>query len=131
MSQSPIIKGITTIVWGTANMLGSPAGAIIESGTVTPKHGEPIEIEDNNGFAAVEVILDDGFNAKVHCMYDAAKVWPQAGANVVLNVPNSAAANAAAVAYICLVVAMPEIIQNRKKEAMLQFSLTYRPGVTV
>jgi hypothetical protein len=128
---SPTLKGITTIVWGTANMLGSPAGAIIESGTVTPKHGEPIEIEDNNGFAVVQVILDDGFNAKVHCMYDSAKVWPQVGANVVLNVPNSAAANANAVSYTCLVGASPEFTQNRKKEAMIQFALTYRPGVAV
>jgi hypothetical protein len=128
---SPTIKGISTIVWGTDNLMATPAGAIIESGTITPKNGEPIEIDDNNGFTAVEVILDDGFNAKVHCLYDKAKVWPQVSANVVLNLPNTASNSGNTVAYTCLVGAMPELTQNRKKEAMIQFSLHYRPGVSV
>jgi hypothetical protein len=128
---SKIVKGITTIVWGTDKFMASPAGAIIDSGTITPKHGEPIEIEDNSGFAAVQVMLDDGFNAKVHCMYDTAKVWPQVGANVSLNLPNTASNSGNTVSYVCLVGAQPELTQNRKKEAMIQFSLSYRPGVAV
>jgi hypothetical protein len=118
---SKIVKGITTIVWGTDNFMASPAGAIIDSGTITPKHGEPIEIEDNSGFAAVQVMLDDGFN----------KVWPQVGANVSLNLPNTASNSGNTVSYVCLVGAQPELTQNRKKEAMIQFSLSYRPGVAV
>ena len=118
-------------MWGTDNFMASPAGAIIESGTITPKNGEPIEIEDNQGFAAVEVILDDGFNAKVSAMYDTAKVWPQVGANVTVNLPNTASNSGNTVSYVCLVGAQPEIAENRKKEAMISFALTYRPGVAV
>jgi hypothetical protein len=128
---SATIKGITTIVWGTDNGVATPAGAIIESLKVTPKNGAPIEIEDNNGFAAVLVLLPDGFNAQASCVYDKAKVWPQVGANVVVNVPNTAAANANNVAYTCLVGSDPEIDQARKREAHISLNLVYRPGVAV
>src|SRR5437879_6242115 len=97
---SAILKGINTIVWGTDNLLGSPAGAIVESGAITPKNGEPIEIENNPGFGAVAVILDDGFNAKIQCLYDKAKAWPTtATANVVLTLADIANVNANALSY--------------------------------
>jgi len=144
-TPSPIIKGISTIVWGSGNVLAAPAGAIVDSLSLTPKNGSPIEIEDNNGLAAVEVILQDGFNAKVSCTYDDAKSWPVEGANVGLAVRyNGASANAipfgagngasfanGVVTYTCLVAAAPEVTYGRKKEATIKFNLSYRPGVAV
>jgi hypothetical protein len=146
MAVTPIIKGITTIVWGTNNGLAAPAGAIVESLTLTPKNGSPIEIEDNNGLGAVEVELTDGFNAKASVMYDDAKVWPIEGANVALNIRyNGAAANSVpfgassvgqsvyangVVTYTCLVVSVEPALA-RKKEAMLTLNLTYRPNIAV
>jgi hypothetical protein len=128
----PAIKkqGLATIVWGTDNMLATPAGAIIESGKITPKNGAPIEIEDNNGFAISAVILDDGFDAKFSLLYDTAKAYPDSNAKVVVNLPNTLAANGNSIAYNCWVGATPELDQNRKKEAMISFTVLYRPGIT-
>ena len=127
---SAVLKGITTLVWGTANALSSPAGAIIESFTITPKNGAPIEIEGNNGFTVAEVILDDGFNCKVNCVFDKAKAWPAAYSNVSLSIQDWANANGNTIAFACLVTSMPEITYARKKEGMIQFNLSYRPGVS-
>jgi hypothetical protein len=141
------IKGIGTIVWGTGGIAGGangvPAGALIESITITPKNGEPIEIEDNDGLAAIQVILRDGFDAKVNVMYDGAKVWPQAGGNAALAISfNGANANAipfgegngatyanGVVTYTCGVVADPQLNYAKKKEGLMEFPLRYRPNV--
>lgn len=136
------IKGIPTITWGSANTLGAPAGAIVESARLTPKHGSPIEIEDNNGIAANLVILRDGFNARVSCLYDASKVWPVEGANVAFtmtmngatanSIPfgegNAAAVNGNTVTYYCSLQSI-EPSYHRKKEEMIELNLVYRPNV--
>ena len=148
------IKGVGTIVWGTGNILPSGntalAGSIVESIQLTPKNGEPIEIEDNDGFTAFEVLLRDGFNGKVSVLYDDTKWYPIEGANVALKIPYAGAGNAAipfgegngavftagangvpnTVTYTCLIASMSPSY-TKKKEATLDFSLTYRPGVAV
>lgn len=139
------IKGIGTIVWGTGGILSAPAGAILESLSLTPKNGEPIEIEDNDGLAIVQVLLRDGFNAKANVMYDSAKTWPLEGANATLAINyTGAAANAipfgegngasfanGVVSYVVLVAAAPALNYAKKKEGMMEFNLTYRPQVAV
>ena len=138
------IKGIGTIVWGAGNILNAPAGAIVESLSLTPKNGEPIEIEDNNGLAAVEVLLRDGFNGKIGVLYDSNKSWPVEGANGVLNIPfNGANANAipfgegngasyanGVVSYTVLIASVAPSFA-KKKEAMMEYNVTYRPNVAV
>lgn len=115
-------KGLTTIVWGTDGRLGSPNAAIVESLTITPKNAAPIEIEDNNGFTVSQVILDDGFDVVANCLYDTAKTWPAVGGNCnITNLSNTA--------FLCLVNAVPKHTLGRKKEAMIEVSLSYRPGV--
>jgi hypothetical protein len=139
------IKGIGTIVWGTGSIAGNsiPAGAIIDSISLTPKNGEPIEIEDNDGLAIIEVILRDGFDAKVSVMYDAAKSWPIEGANASLAIPfNGANANAipfgegngaafanGVVTYTCGIIATPTLSYAKKKEGTMDYSLRYRPQI--
>ena len=139
-----IIKGIGTIVWGTGGILAAPAGAIVDSLQLTPKNGEPIEIEDGDGIAAVEVLLRDGFNGKVAVMYDQAKTWPVEGANVAMAIPfNGANANSVpfgegngatvangVVTYVCLVASVSPSYK-KKGEAMVDLSVTYRPNVAV
>jgi hypothetical protein len=128
---SAILKGLGTIVWGTDNVLGAPSGAVVESCAITPKNGEPIEIENNPGFTITEVVLDDGFNAKVQCLYDSAKAWPTtATGNVALTLVDIANANANAISYKCIVGATPGLTYGRKKELMIELSLHYRPAVT-
>lgn len=127
-----INRGISTIVWGTANAnAGAPAGAIVVSASIKPKNGEPFEIEDGQGFAADLIILDDGFNATISCVDDSAKAWPAVGGNVALTLPGRTGnANANAQTYVCLVLPYTPT-QERKKEGMVDIGLVYRPGVSV
>lgn len=143
------IKGLGTIVWGTGGVLNAPAGAILESISLTPKNAEPIEIEDNDGITAFEVLLRDGFNGKISAMYDATKSWPICGANASLAIPfNGAAANTipfgepgtnggtatyanGVVTYTVLIASEPTLNYAKKKEGMIEYNVTYRPNVAV
>jgi hypothetical protein len=131
-APTPIVKGITTIVWGTGNMLSNIAGAIVDSIQITPKNGGPLfEIENNDGATVSAGLLVDGFDAKVSVVYDSAKAWPVEGANSTLTMPVATGnANAAATAYKCLVVSQAPA-PARKKEMMLEINLMYRPGMDV
>lgn len=141
-----IIKGVPSIIWGTSNTVGTnmPAGATVESLRLTPKNGSPIEIEDNNGLAENMVLLRDGFNGKISALYDSSKTWPVEGANVGLVIPYTGAAanaipfgestvssavyNTNAVTYYCTLISI-EPNYTRKKEAMIDFNLAYRPEI--
>jgi hypothetical protein len=125
-----IIKGITTIVWGTSNTLNAPAGAIVDSIRITPKNGAPIEIEDNAGFAAIAVLLDDGFDAAMTCVYDMNKAWPNIGDNLKLALPGWTGSNNATTNYNGFVGATPEVDMARKREATIAYKFIYRPGIT-
>ncbi len=137
------LRGITTLVWGTNNTSNNPntfatsstAGAICETLRITPKNGSPIEIEDNNGFAAALVLLDDGFDAAATLVYDGNKTWPSMNTNVQLSLPNYAANASSNVpsfaTYNCIVGAIPEIDMARKREATIAYKIVYRPGITV
>ena len=126
---TPIKKGVTTIQWGSGSVLGTPSGSIVESITLTPKNGKPIEIDDNDGFAATLVVLQDGFDAEVTCLYDTSKVYPKDGDAVNLTVPTITGA-ATQTAYACTCTGFPGWTVTRKKEAVIKFHLTYRPGVS-
>jgi hypothetical protein len=125
---SATIKGLTTIKWGTAGRLtaGAFTNAVVMRATFTPKNGEPIEIEDNDGFAKALVLLDDGFNATVEVLFDTAITWPAVGDTVALKRPNP---NAEA-ALNCLCASI-EQASERKKETTLSMRLVYRPGVVL
>lgn len=126
-APSPKIKGLTTIAWGTNNALGSPAGAIVESISITPKNGEPIaDIENNDGASATLVLLKDGFSAKITTVYDSNKAWPDWGDNVGLTLPTPNSNGSTTFFCIC-VDDVPALA--RKKEATMEMSLVYRPGV--
>ena len=134
---SPVTKGTPTIVWGTANQVGSPSGAIVESLKLSPKNAKPIEIEDNNGYAAVEVLLIDGFDATIEVMMDTAKTFPVEGSNMNLVLPWVTAGNLFGqsganntVTYTVLVCSLAPST-GRKKEGMVTIEATYRPGVAV
>lgn len=123
-APSPIKKGITTISWGSSGAVasGAVAAAIVARASFTPKNGQAFEIEDNVGFTAAMVFLNDGFDASLECVYDSAITWPAEGDAVSLKRPRDAAAVQAYVASI-------EDTVERKKEAMLTIKIHYRPGV--
>lgn len=121
-APSPIIKGLTTIKWGPAGALAALTTAIVARGSFTPKNGAAFEIEDNEGFTAAMVFLNDGFDASIECVYDSAITWPAVGDAILLKRPRDAAA------LTCYVASIEDIVE-RKKEAMLTIKVHYRPGV--
>lgn len=123
--NSAVLKGVTTVVWGTLSKLSAPAGAIVDAIDITPKNPNPIqEIENGDGAAVTDVMLDDGFDAKVTCVYDSAKTWPVTNGSVTLTVPGKPGSP-----FTCFVTGDPQITLGRKKEAMISFNLRYRPGI--
>lgn len=130
MPVTPVIKGVTTIQWGTAGSVGSPNAAVLVSLKITPKNGAPIDIEDGNGFAISQVFLDDGFDAAGEALFDTAKAWPNSAATVVLTIPN-VLGNGASISYNTFVACEPSIDLARKREAMISYKFTYRPQINV
>jgi len=136
-APNPIIKGLTSIVWGTNNQVSLPAGAVVESLAVTPKNAKPVaDIEDGNGASITEVLLVDGFDATVMCLYDLAKAWPVEGSNVNVVIPSNAGnmlgvgQSGSVLTYTCLVCSLaPDT--KRKKEAGIKMEVTFRPNVAV
>ena len=127
--NSPNIKGISTIAWGTEGQLGSPSGAIVESIAITPRNPTGIgEIENGDGAIVSDILLDDGFDAKVTCVYDKARTWPATGAAVTLVIPSPAGTGTST--YSCYVTGLGSVNTARKKEATIELNLRFRPGIT-
>lgn len=127
--NAPLIRGTTTILWGTNNRMNSPAGAIVESISITPKNSGPLtEIENNDGAGVGMVMLEDGFDATVRVVYDTNLAWPTLNANVVLSLPN-VASNGALANFNCFVSGSSKSDLGRKKEAMLEIPISFRPGI--
>jgi hypothetical protein len=123
--SAPNIKasGNIAIVWGTKN--GSNLGLIVETLTVTPKNGKPVDIEDGDGFTVVQAMLDDGFDATASCVYDSNKALPNVGAAVTVVVPkvdgNVGQRN------LNVTYWSHSVSAAKKKERMVDLAFTYRP----
>ena len=129
VANAPVIKGVNTIVWGTEGQ-STPVGAIVESISITPKNPKGIgEIENGDGAGVIDVLLDDGFDATVTCVYDKAKTWPATGGAVTLTIPTPTGAGGTS-AFVCYCTGWPTINTSRKKESTIQVSLRYRPGIS-
>jgi hypothetical protein len=133
-APTPVIKGVTTIGWAAAgaNLLTAPAGAILESIDISPKNSGPlVEIENIDGAAVSLIYLSDGFDAKVTAVYDTNKVWPTEFANVNLHMPvmDPNGANVPTNKTFLTTLANNPLKFTRKKEAMIELTLNYRPGV--
>lgn len=118
---SPIKKGLTTITWGTS--LVTALSAIVESFTLDDKTEVP-EIENGDGFSVAEIVLNNGWDGTMKCVYDSAVTWPVQGDKIVLKRLGDANGKD------CLVTGVNDEIQ-RKKEGMITFKVQYRPGVTL
>ena len=143
-----IIKGTPAIVWGTGSTLGganSLGGCVVDSLQLTPKNGEPIDIEGNDGMTSNLVLLVDGFNAKASVMYDSSKQYPGEGANAAITIGfnglanavpfgassvNGTVVNGSSVTYTVLVASISPAYK-KKGELMVDFNLVYRPNVAV
>lgn len=130
-APTPTLKGVSTIKWGTSSTLPNLATAVVDVVSITPKNAGPIgEIENNDGAAKTLVFLNDGFDAKVTTLYDSAVAWPVDYSNVNLAVPvPDGNANTAWTTFVCIVASTVPAL-SRKKEAMLELNLVYRPGLS-
>lgn len=124
-----IKKGTPAIQWGTSNQtnVGTATGCIVESFKVSDKNGSPIEIEDNDGYAAVLVMHADEFDVDLSVLYDSGKTWPVKGDIVLLQLPKVNGAGGLLNVNCYLTSIDPE--GARKKEGMLSIKLARRVGV--
>ena len=127
--SSPTIKPSANIaiVWGTANSINSPngvSGLILETLSITPKNGDPIDIEGGAGFAAIQVGIKDGFNAKATAVYDSNKALPAEGDSIVVVIPKSDGANTGTQNVNCTFWSWG-MGKARKKEATVVLNFTY------
>jgi len=94
MAGSPVIKGITTIRWGTSNpnavLLGGLNTAIVKKIMYKRLGGAPVLIQDNNGFTACLVGIADGDELQITCMDDTGITWPAQYTVVSMQVPGQA-----------------------------------------
>jgi|SRR5581483_2907785 len=88
-SPSPIIKGLTTIRWGTSGFGGATAlaSAIVTSIEHSRMGGPPTLISDSAGFTQAWVGLNDGDKLVFNCVDDTALTWPAFGDDLVLKNP--------------------------------------------
>lgn len=125
---SPTIKGsITTIRWGTSvSGQASPFNtAIIKSIKPSRLGGEPTKIEDNDGFTAIVVGLNDGDRVEVTVVDDSSKVWPTFMTAASFKLPGDT------VASNFLVVDAPPPSLERKKEGERTFTLEKYAGFAI
>jgi hypothetical protein len=132
---TPLIKpsGNIAIIWGTVNAANAganvmPTGLILESLSITPKNGDPIDIEGGAGFTAIQVGIKDGFSAKATGVYDSNKAMPAEGDAVTLIGPKQDGANAGNANYNCTFWSWG-LTKARKKETMVELNFTYRPDI--
>jgi len=137
--QSPIIKGIVSLFWGTDGLLPTANATVVQSINIRPVTVD-VEIDSNAGSTGAEVLLDNGFDATAKYLYDGNLTQPALGATVGLRIPSQATgatqsamttALAAATTYKCLVVKPPiyNIDAERKKESYVTLELKYRPDL--
>lgn len=136
MAGSPTIKPSANIaiVWGTINAAAGananlmPSGLILETLSITPKNGEPIDIEGGAGFAAIQVGIKDGFNARATAVYDGNKALPNEGDNIICVVPKQDGANVGTKNVNCTFWSWA-FTKRRKTEKKIDLYFTHRPDI--
>jgi hypothetical protein len=121
-------SGNIAIVWGSGGANGganSITGSICETLTMTPKNAAPIDIENDEGFTAIQVMLRDGFDAKATYVYDSNRSIPAEGANITLVGPKQDG-NAGTTNFNCTFWSFG-FSRNKKKEKTVEISFTHRP----
>lgn len=122
--MSATIVGLTTIKWGTANVLSSPVTTLIEVIDCTPNIDGPVDRVKNTDGARVSLaLLDDGFSATVRAKYDGALSYPAVGTNVTVN----QVANASTITYNCVVTSKPVVSFKEAGAATISWKIETLP----
>jgi hypothetical protein len=101
---APIVRGTsTTIRWGIKSsgvvQQGGMAGAIVTRVGHETLGGAPTIIEDDQGFAAIMVLIVDGDKLTLTCIDDSVVTFPAKGDWCSFKVPGQVATNAN---FICI-----------------------------
>jgi hypothetical protein len=126
---APIIRGTsTTIRWGIKSsgvvQAGGMSGAIVTRVGHETLGGAPTLIEDDQGFAAILVLLVDGDKLTLTCIDDSILTFPQKGDWCSFKVPGQVATNAN---FICI----DNNAQLARKEAGTRgLVVEYHPNIT-
>jgi hypothetical protein len=123
-----------SILWGTKNAANgpnanaAPSGMLLETLSFTPKHGEPVDIEDGDGIAAIQVHPGyDGGAFRATGVYDQNKAMPVEGDNITVVMPkrdgniNTTNVNCSFWSW--------SFTRTRKKEATVELIFTHRPSI--
>ena len=133
---APIIRGTsTTIRWGlryggdtagtsNPNQQTGMSGAIVTRVNHETLGGAPTLIEDDQGFAAILVLLVDGDKLTLTCIDDSIITWPQKGDWCSFKVPGTSATNAN---FICI---DNNAQLGRKEPGTRGLVVEYHPNIT-
>ncbi len=99
MPGTLVIKGVTTVRWGTGSANANTGNAVLQNALNTAivkkimykrLGGAPTLIQDNNGFTAILVGLNDGDELQITCVDDTAITWPVQYDIITMKVPGAA-----------------------------------------
>lgn len=124
------VQGNIAIVWGTKNAINAPnglAGLVLDSLQLTPKNGEPVDIEDGDGLTIIQALAADGFNGKATAVYDANKALPAAGDNIQVLAPKGD--GNAGTTVLNATFWSWSFSRSKKNPATVELSFTQRPGM--
>lgn len=116
------------IVWGSSNAVNTGLkGTLIDSMSLTPKNGAPVDIETGEGLSAIQVLIGDGFDGRAKATYDSNIAALSAGANIVVVAPktdgNAGTANLNATFWSW------SYTRSKKNPAEIEIVFTNRPGM--
>lgn len=128
LSANVTIKGLATIKWGAGDVAGSPfTSAIVNSIEVSNPNASPIFIQDTEGLDKVMVLLNNGRDFVVECLYDTAifegSSKPEIGDQVDMTVPSISAT-----ALECWITDVNPSYRAGA-QATIRISLVHRTGI--
>ena len=119
----PAKKGRTYIGWGTEGVLPGYQTAIVDSIKSTDK-GDVVEESGNTGRTTGVLLVDDGFDADISCVYESNINWPSKGDTILLKRTRDAVAKS-------VLVTETNDESSRKATGKINFKVIYRPDLVL
>lgn len=127
MAATIALRGITTLIWGTAGILPEAgySSAKIKSADFEPIHSRT-KIPGNYGATAVTVDIHDGRKGRIVLVYDTGVTWPAKSSLISVKEKSSADS-----AVVFEVINEPKISAGNTKEKEITLELEMHNGITL